>query len=90
MFVMTEAAGARLRDLLDKEDCPNETAIRLVKDGKGIAMRLDEERSGDTEFRHEGRTVLYVDDEVVQLLAGNRLDIDRDTERLALVGVKEK
>jgi len=89
MFEMTEAAGARLKHLLESEDCPAETAVRLVKDGERIAMRLDEERSGDTEFHHDGRAVLFVDDEVAQLLTGNRLDIDQSTDRLALVGVKK-
>jgi hypothetical protein len=84
MFAITEAAGSHLSQILDRESCPEETAVRLVYDGRGFAMQPDSKREGDATFEHEGRLVLLLDEQVSQLLADHTLDMDGDN--LALKG----
>lgn len=76
MLTVTEAASARLAQILSQQGLPEDIAVRLVHEGQGIALQQDSERAGDTTFQHEGRTVLLLDAEVSALLAGNTLDIE--------------
>lgn len=76
MLTVTDAAGAHLAEIIKHEGFPEDTAIRFVHEGQGLAMRPDTERSGDASYNHEGRTVLLLDAEVAELLSGNTLDME--------------
>ena len=76
MLTVTEAASARLRQMLEQQSMPEETAVRFVYEGQGVALQQDRERAGDTTFQHEGRTVLLLDAQVSELLAEDTLDLE--------------
>ncbi len=76
MLTVTEAASARLAQVLKQQSMPEEIAVRFVYEGNGGALRRDNERPGDTTFQHEGRTVLLPDAQVSGLLAEDTLDLE--------------
>ena len=76
MFTVTEAASARLAEILEKKDLSEEVAVRFIHEGGVIRLRSDKEQPGDTTFQHEGRTVLLLDAQVSELLADETLDIE--------------
>jgi len=76
MLTVTEAARARLAQILIENNLPEGTAVRLVCEGQRIALQRDSEREGDTTFDHEGRVVLLLDTEVSELLAEDTLDVE--------------
>ena len=75
MLAVTEAASARLAQMLKQQSMPEEIAVRFVYEGQGIALRQDSERARDTTFQHEGRTALLLDAQVSELLAEDTLDL---------------
>jgi hypothetical protein len=88
MLTLTEDAGALLAEILNQEGVSQDVAIRLVYEGEGLAMQADNERPGDESFKHEGRTVLVIDQQISELLTDNTLDADGD--RLMLSGGEEQ
>ncbi len=76
MPAVTEAASARLAQMLKQQSRLEEIAVRFVYEGNGSALRRDSERPGDTTFQHEGRTVLLLDAQVSELLAEDTLDLE--------------
>jgi hypothetical protein len=50
----TDAAGLRLADIVARGQLPDEAALRLVCEGRRLAVRLDPERPGDTSSGHTG------------------------------------
>ena len=75
MLTVTEAASARLAQMLKQQSMPQEIAVRSVYEGQGIALRQDRERARDATFQYEGRTVLLLDAQVSELLAEDTLDL---------------
>jgi len=88
MLTVTEAASARLAEILKQEEFPEEAAIRFVREAGGLRLQSDNERPGDTTFQHEGRTVLLLDEQVSELLADETLDVDGP--KLALRGAGDE
>ena len=76
MLTVTDAASAHLAQMLKQHDAPEDTAVRLVYEGQGVALRRDRERAGDATFQHEGRTVLLLDAQISELLAKDTLDLE--------------
>jgi hypothetical protein len=76
MLAVTEAARARLAQILTQQGLPEDVAIRLVDEGDGIGMRPDSESPGDTTFKHGDRPVLLLDEQVSGLLADDMLDVE--------------
>ncbi len=79
MFSITEAAGAHLAGLLERDEAPEDVFVRLEQKKDGLALRLGHAHPGDSTFAHEGRTVLLLDEELCQELADSTLDVE-DTE----------
>ena len=75
MLTVTDAAGTRLAHIIDREERLDDVAVRLTHDGRRIAMAVEGERLGDTPFKHNGRTVLLLDERVSQLLESRTLDV---------------
>lgn len=44
MLTVTEAAGAHLAQMLEQANSPEETAVRFVYEGQGIAVEQDTDR----------------------------------------------
>jgi Fe-S cluster assembly iron-binding protein IscA len=86
MLTLTDAASSHLAQLLDAASAPEDVAVRVVAEGPGLAMRMDNERPGDETHDHDGRTVLLLDGQVAGTLAERTLDVQQTGEgpRLAL------
>lgn len=84
MLTMTDAAGALLTDLLRDANAPDEAAIRLFVEEKGLSMKLDNEKPGDDSFAHDGRTVLLLDEQLSTMLSERTLDTEEAAEGLKL------
>jgi Fe-S cluster assembly iron-binding protein IscA len=76
MLTLTEAAGARLVEILAQEGLPAEVSIRLLPEEDGIGMQADHERPGDATIEHDGRVVLLLDEQMAQLLTNDTLDVE--------------
>lgn len=86
MLSVTEAAGAHLAEILDRQDCPDNHALRLVHQEGKLTFALDEPRPGDESVEHDGRTVLVVDEPISELLQNQTMDVEStdDGDRLAI------
>lgn len=80
MLTVTEDAKAKFADMLDQGDAPEGVAIRLVVQDGGLAVTPDQEKPGDTTFEHAGRTVLLVEDQIVNHLEDRTIDVDQSEE----------
>jgi hypothetical protein len=76
MFTITVEASAHLAKFLNSQGPPAEIAVRFVHRGEAVAVQPDEEREGDKAFQHEGRTVLVLDAQMLELLADDALDVE--------------
>lgn len=85
MFVITEAAGVYLCNVLDRAQVPEDTAVRFVMEEGSLETRLDTARDGDATFDHEGRKVLLLDAEVSEVLDTSTLDVEPTAEGPRLV-----
>ena len=79
MLTLTETAGARLVEKLDKKGAADDSAIRLVRKRRGWRLRVDRPATGDALFAHDGRTVLMLDADASQRLTDRTLDT-RDSD----------
>ncbi len=76
VLTVTEAASAHLAQMIKRQNWSENIAVRIVYEGQSAALRQDSERTGDTTFQHEGRTVLLLDAQVSELLAEDTLDLE--------------
>ena len=90
MFILTEAAGARLAEKLAKKSAGTDRALRFIRQEKPRrwTLRLDTPCSSDATFCHEGRIVLVLDEQSSRLLSNRMLDTRETDEgpRLRLRG----
>ncbi len=80
MFSMTEAAGAHLAGILERDEAREDVFVRLEEEEGGLTLRLGPAHPGDSTFAHEGRTVLVIHDELCQELADSTLDVEDTNE----------
>ena len=73
MLTVSDAAGARLTDLLS--ECPDKIAARMVSKGDRIRLRRGESRPGDKAVEHQGRVVLWLAKSLVERLNDRVLDV---------------
>ena len=71
MLAVTEAASARLAQMLEQESVPKEAAFRLIYQGYGVTLQSDAERPGDETFQH-----LKVGSSRREFFAGHRVQVD--------------
>lgn len=78
MFTITDAACARLTDML--ADCPDKIAARIVLKGDRIRLRRGASRPGDKAFDYQGRVVALLGQSLVERLADRVLDIRKTAD----------
>jgi Fe-S cluster assembly iron-binding protein IscA len=76
MFTVTDTACAHIAKMLNSQGAPADIAVRFVLEADSIALKPDQERDGDTAFEHDGRIVLVLDAQVLELLADDTLDVE--------------
>jgi hypothetical protein len=79
MFTVTAAALDRLSRRIAQKKPTDGVALRFTRREGGWRLRLDRARPADTEFTHDGRSVLLLDASVSQAMANLTLDV-RNTD----------
>ncbi len=85
MLALSYTAGERLDLLLSEASAPDDAATRLVLEGHGFSLKIDTPRPGDTTFDHAEKVVLAIDEQLSELLADVKLDV-QVTGELVLIG----
>jgi Fe-S cluster assembly iron-binding protein IscA len=75
MLTITETAGAHLAQLLVENDASEDVAIRFLLVGEKLRPILDDVRPGDVTFKHQGKTILALDEPLSERLADTTLDV---------------
>jgi len=75
MFKVTAAALDRLQRKLTGKKAKDDEAFRFTPRTGGWKLRLDRARPADTEFTHDGRSVLLIDGAVSQAMTDMTLDV---------------
>jgi hypothetical protein len=75
MFTVTMAALDRLSRKLARKKPTDGVALRFTRRAGGWKLRLDQPRPGDTEFAHDGRSVLLLNAAVSQAMTNVTLDV---------------
>lgn len=73
MLTMTEAAGARLTNLLSSKSIG--AVARIVQQSERLHLRVGTLRDGDQTFSHHGQVVLAIDSEIARTLSLRELDL---------------
>jgi hypothetical protein len=86
MLSVTEAACGLLADNLSRSQVPDDTALRVVREGGNLTIRPDQASDDDVTFDHDGKPLLVMDEEMAQELDNRILDVEEtpDGPRLAL------
>ena len=85
MLTLSYTAGERLDLLLAEANAPDAAAIRMVFEGDELSFEIDTPRPGDTTFDHNEKVVLAIDEQVSELLANMKLDVEVTGEEPELV-----
>jgi len=80
MLTVTQAALARLTRKLAIRNCTEGEALRFTRGAGGWRLRPDHARPTDTEFTHDGRSVLLLDARVSKAMKDFTLDVRRTDE----------
>ena len=86
MLTVTRAASEYLRELLEQAQAPTQAAVRILVKPDGLKTTIDEVRSGDASFDHEGRKVLVLDEKASDVLSERTLDLEPNPKRLVCLG----
>jgi hypothetical protein len=76
MLTITDAAGSFITELLGEANAPDDVAIRFVAEEQGLVLRLDQKQDADSNYDHEGRTIVVLDSEMNEFLADRTLDVE--------------
>lgn len=80
MLNITEAAGSFISDLLGEANAPDDVAVRFVAEEQGLVLRLDQKQDADSDFEHEGRTIVVLDEQMSDFLSDRTLDVEQSDE----------
>ena len=84
MLTVTDDAKVFLKDMIEKNEFPEDTTIRLVASAEGLGLSPDSTNEEDTTFEHDGRIVLAVATPIATQLADKSLSIDQTEQGPAL------
>ena len=76
MLTVSHAASELLDQILSDAEAPDDTVIRVISKDGGFGLEIDTVQPGDETFAHSEKTVLAIDEQVSELLANNKLDVD--------------
>ena len=76
MLTLSYVASEHLALMLAQAVAPDDAVIRLVVKDDKIGFTIDTIQPGDATFDHAEKTVLAIDEQVSELLANNKLDVD--------------
>ena len=89
MLILSYAASEYLDLMLVEADAPNDAVVRMAVEGRGFDIGIDRVRPGDTTFDHGEKVVLAIDEQVSELLADWKLDVQGMGEESKLVLIEQ-
>ena len=86
MLTVTDDAKSHLAEIIQKNNLPDDAAIRLVSNPNGIGLAPDAPKAEDETYTHAGRTVLVVDPALSAQLDDKIMSIEKSEagERLSI------
>lgn len=75
MLTITDPACDHLSKLLAEAKAPDEAAIRMVTGERGLELRVDSPKPGDTTIDREGKPLVVLDEQLAERLGDRTLDI---------------
>ncbi len=85
MLTLSYTASEYLDLMLVEADVPDDAVVRVVVEGREVDLGIDIVRPGDTTFDHGGKVVLAIDEQLSELLADSKLDVQVTGEESNLV-----
>ena len=80
MVHVTERAREVFRDKLDHMTHKPRVALRIGPTESGLAVFPDTRKDDDQVIEHEGQTVLLIDREMSEALAGKTIDVEQHAD----------
>lgn len=80
---ITDRAGERLKKVLEETGAPAEKAVRYQITNDGAELKIDVKDPLDLTFEFGDRTVLIVDSDTAESVAGRKLDYNEGSFSLA-------
>ena len=85
MLTLSYTASEYLDLMLVEADVPDNAAIRMAVEGREVDIGIDMVRPGDSTLYHGEKVVLVIDEQVSELLADSKLDVQGMGEESKLV-----
>jgi Fe-S cluster assembly iron-binding protein IscA len=87
MLTVTPEARMHLVEVLAASEEPeqNNSVLRMYMSKDGLALALDLEKAEDTKHDHDGNTILVIDQQLSQALAGKTLDVENNEQGESLI-----
>ena len=85
MVTLTYTAGERMAYMLSEHQAGDDVVLRIKLTKGGVEMQPDKIRPGDETFDHNGKVVLVLDQQTLQLLGNKTIDVMTDDDGSHLI-----
>ncbi len=85
MVTLTYTAGEHMAYMLSEHQVRDDLVLRIKLTESGVEMQPDEMRPGDETFDHNGKVVLVLDQQTLQLLGNKTIDLMTDDDGSHLI-----
>ena len=85
MVTVTYTAGEHMAYLLSEHQVRDDVVLRIKLTKGGVEMQPDKIRPGDETFDHNGKVVLVLDQQTLQLLGNKTIDVMTDDDGSHLI-----
>ncbi len=85
MVTLTYTAGEHMAYLLSEHEFSDDVVVRVRLTKGGVEMQPDKMCPGDETFDHNGKVVLVLDQQTLQLLGNKTIDLMTDDDGSHLI-----
>ena len=85
MVTVTYTAGEHLAYMLSEHQVRDDVVLRIQLTKSGVEIQPDTIRPGDETFDHNGKVVLVLDQQTLQLLGNKTIDLMTDDDGSHLI-----
>ena len=85
MVTLTYTAGEHMAYMLSEYQFRDDVVVRIKLTKGGVEMQPDKMRPGDETFDHNGKVVLVLDQQTLQLLGNKTIDLMTDDDGSHLI-----
>ncbi len=85
MVTVTFSAAEHIAYTLSEQQSPDDVVLRIKATKGGVEMQPDKIRPGDESFDHNGKVVLVLDQQTLQLLGNKTIDLMTDDDGSHLI-----